>query len=162
MKCTKCGYISFDFHDSCPKCNKDLSAERDRLNLAAYRPPSSPQESYFQEERRPPEEPLGALSEDGELTFEIPDETDESAVGIEWVDAPAEAVKPEAGATDFPEGVNKEVELTIMEDDKSAPEIFTSEVTLEDEDFDFDLDSLDLDLDLDLDSEPSPGDTEEK
>ena len=38
MKCPKCGYISFDYNDSCPKCNKDISAEREKMNLPSYAP----------------------------------------------------------------------------------------------------------------------------
>jgi hypothetical protein len=38
MKCVKCGYISFDYNQACPKCNKDLSAERERLNLSRFKP----------------------------------------------------------------------------------------------------------------------------
>lgn len=38
MKCPKCGYISFDFHQVCPKCSKDISAEQQKLNLPGFRP----------------------------------------------------------------------------------------------------------------------------
>src|SRR4030042_1347258 len=38
MKCPKCGYISFDFHQVCPKCSKDITAEQQKLNLPAFRP----------------------------------------------------------------------------------------------------------------------------
>ncbi len=38
MKCPKCGYISFDYNDTCPKCNKDLSAVRGKLNLYSFEP----------------------------------------------------------------------------------------------------------------------------
>ena len=38
MKCPKCGYISFDYNDACPKCNKDITAEREKMNLPAYSP----------------------------------------------------------------------------------------------------------------------------
>jgi hypothetical protein len=37
MKCSNCGYISFDYNQSCPKCDKDTSAERTKLNLPDYR-----------------------------------------------------------------------------------------------------------------------------
>jgi hypothetical protein len=42
MKCQKCGYISFDGNQFCPKCNKDISDEITRLNLPLYKinPPS--------------------------------------------------------------------------------------------------------------------------
>lgn len=38
MKCPKCGYISFDYNASCPKCKKDLTPQREALNLPSYRP----------------------------------------------------------------------------------------------------------------------------
>jgi hypothetical protein len=38
MKCPKCGYTSFDHNDSCPRCRKDVAAERHRLNLPAFTP----------------------------------------------------------------------------------------------------------------------------
>jgi hypothetical protein len=38
MKCPKCGYTSFDHHDNCPRCRKDIAAERHRLNLPAFTP----------------------------------------------------------------------------------------------------------------------------
>lgn len=36
MKCPKCGYISFDHHDHCPKCKKNISDTRAKLNLPAF------------------------------------------------------------------------------------------------------------------------------
>ncbi len=41
MKCPKCGYVSFDYNQVCPKCNKDISAERDKMNLPSYKPTPS-------------------------------------------------------------------------------------------------------------------------
>jgi hypothetical protein len=38
MKCPKCNYVSFDYNQVCPKCNKDISAEQLRMNLPTYRP----------------------------------------------------------------------------------------------------------------------------
>ena len=42
MKCPKCGYISFDYNQRCPKCSKDLVPEQKKRNLAAFKhnPPS--------------------------------------------------------------------------------------------------------------------------
>jgi len=41
MKCPKCGYISFDYNQRCPKCNKDLGPEQKKRNLVVvkYNPP---------------------------------------------------------------------------------------------------------------------------
>ena len=38
MKCPKCGYISFDYNLSCPKCNKDISSEQEKLHIPSFRP----------------------------------------------------------------------------------------------------------------------------
>ena len=38
MKCPKCGYITFDYAKTCPKCNKDIVTERERLNLPTFAP----------------------------------------------------------------------------------------------------------------------------
>ncbi|SPD76097.1 hypothetical protein PITCH_A830005 [uncultured Desulfobacterium sp.] len=38
MKCPKCSFISFDFNQSCPKCKKDLSELRAKLNTPSFRP----------------------------------------------------------------------------------------------------------------------------
>jgi len=38
MKCPKCSYISFDYNLSCPKCNKDISSEQEKLHIPAFRP----------------------------------------------------------------------------------------------------------------------------
>ena len=38
MKCPKCNTVSFDHLDNCMNCNKDLSADRNELNLLDFRP----------------------------------------------------------------------------------------------------------------------------
>ncbi|MBN1626932.1 MAG: hypothetical protein JW944_10450 [Deltaproteobacteria bacterium] len=38
MKCPKCGYISFDYNQLCPKCSKNISAELEKFNLPTFRP----------------------------------------------------------------------------------------------------------------------------
>jgi len=38
MKCSKCGYTSFDYNQRCPKCNKDLTQEREWINLPPFKP----------------------------------------------------------------------------------------------------------------------------
>jgi hypothetical protein len=38
MKCPKCSYISFDYNQICPKCNKDIGEEQRKLNLPGYKP----------------------------------------------------------------------------------------------------------------------------
>ncbi len=38
MRCPKCGYISFEYNQSCPKCNKDVTAEVEKMNLPTFKP----------------------------------------------------------------------------------------------------------------------------
>ncbi len=38
MKCPKCGYISFDFNQVCPKCSKDIAVEQAKLHIPSFRP----------------------------------------------------------------------------------------------------------------------------
>jgi len=38
MKCPKCNFISFDYNDTCPKCGKNLTHERDLMDLPSYKP----------------------------------------------------------------------------------------------------------------------------
>ena len=38
MKCPKCKYIAFDYLESCPRCGKDMSAEKAKLNIFSIKP----------------------------------------------------------------------------------------------------------------------------
>jgi hypothetical protein len=38
MRCPKCGYISFDYNQVCPKCNKNIADEQAKLNIPTFRP----------------------------------------------------------------------------------------------------------------------------
>ena len=38
MKCPKCSYVSFDYNLTCPKCEKDISSEQEKLHLPSFRP----------------------------------------------------------------------------------------------------------------------------
>ena len=38
MKCPKCSYVSFDYNLICPKCEKDISSEQEKLHLPSFRP----------------------------------------------------------------------------------------------------------------------------
>jgi hypothetical protein len=38
MRCIKCGFISFDFNQVCPKCNRELADEQKKMNLPSFRP----------------------------------------------------------------------------------------------------------------------------
>ena len=55
MKCPKCGFISFDFNDRCPKCNRDLTDVRNTLILFPFKP--NPINWLEIEELEPEQEP---------------------------------------------------------------------------------------------------------
>jgi hypothetical protein len=38
MKCPKCKYTTFDYLETCPRCGKDLSAEKIKLHIIAVKP----------------------------------------------------------------------------------------------------------------------------
>lgn len=38
MKCPKCSYVSFDYNLTCPKCERDISGEQEKLHLPPFRP----------------------------------------------------------------------------------------------------------------------------
>ncbi len=49
MKCSKCKYISFDHNENCPKCKKDLTDIRAKLDLPSYCP-IIPTQTTFQDQ----------------------------------------------------------------------------------------------------------------
>jgi hypothetical protein len=38
MKCPKCKYTVFDYLDTCPRCGKDLTVEKAKLNISSVKP----------------------------------------------------------------------------------------------------------------------------
>jgi len=48
MKCPKCGYISFDFNEKCPNCNRELKEVREKLSLFSFK--TSPVDWLTEEE----------------------------------------------------------------------------------------------------------------
>ena len=38
MKCPKCKYTTFDYTDTCPRCGKDISGEKAKINILAIKP----------------------------------------------------------------------------------------------------------------------------
>ena len=115
MKCPKCGYISFDYNQVCPKCNKGITDERDILNLPTYKPA--------------PPSLLGALT--GEADDSHPDLRVEAAAA-EALGAEASGFSPEdsqaieAMEEAFRDGqsfnVSESIELSEISGDMGGPE----------------------------------------
>ena len=153
MKCPKCGYISFDHHSACPRCRRDLKAERSRLNLPAF----MPEPPSFLHSAGGGDEPSPAPRPDADYVIEMdsgPDVRDP---------APPPPPQPPAGEKDFdPEEDFAAPGRDLLESDaEPAPMKAYSEgrdsfkkPAREDSPFSVDLAALGFDLD--------EGDKEEK
>ncbi len=135
MKCSKCGYISFDYNQVCPKCNKEISADQGKLDLPSFRPD--------------PPSLLGALT----------GEHNESSVDLNIDPASAIAAQGEADADsddslvmDSQEmSLDEEEDLDISldtEDTGEFEEIVEEEITESVSDFETEDDDEKISLDL--------------
>lgn len=151
MKCPKCNYITFDYEDACPKCQKELSEERRRLNLPSYKP----EPPYL----------LGSLT--GSLDTQAKNEIDFSndlfkdnqqiepeVRELQSVEAMEEAFNDiiELDDTSQAEGPEKEglndQEFSLSPEEPDLVLDFEDNDQKEDDDLSFSLESFDLDLDL--------------
>ena len=158
MRCPKCGYISFDYNQVCPKCNKDISAEREKMNLPSYKP-------------NPPSISGGAAKGAGgsaaaeqEAGFR-PEETIELKFSSSQdLDTQSESATEESvdllGLS--PQTIEQEGTISFDLDDLPVPEesaegLDASASADEEEEVNLSLDLEDLDLDLNLE-EPDDND----
>ncbi|WP_291315735.1 RDD family protein [Desulfuromonas sp.] len=99
MKCPKCGYHSFDYLNSCKKCNGDLVTFKAKYSLATLAPPpkeappepepTEPEPAEAEPVEPEPAEPLGAPSETdaADFGFDFQNESDgEDPSGTAFVD----------------------------------------------------------------------------
>lgn len=76
MKCPKCGYTSFDYNLTCPKCDRDISSEQEKLNLPPFRPDTPSLLGAVTEEADESRSDVGAdsaeidLAHDAEIAFD--------------------------------------------------------------------------------------------
>lgn len=145
MRCLKCGYISFDFNQICPKCNKDISDHQDKMNIPPFRP-------------NPPSL-LGALI----------GETDESDLGIDISSAPEMIPEPESHAA-FDESLELQEAVEIDKEQDTNIELETeaegvssekpTEIPTEEDVLDFDLQTEEEEISLEPEAiapeEPAP------
>ena len=102
MKCPKCNFISFDYNDTCPKCSKDLTHERDLMGLPSYKPKPlsmlAPLNAYNSEiagdmtrnaQVRMTEETMDEVPE--ELLISLDDLSDDEPVPIQMEPDPTQA-----------------------------------------------------------------------
>ena len=124
MRCLKCGYISFDYNQICPKCNKDISEHLDRMNIPSFRP-------------NPPSL-LGALI----------GEVDESDMGIDISSSPEPILEHESqGALDESFEINEDIGFDSEPDTNIDLETDADSVSMEESvEISEEEDVLDLDL----------------
>lgn len=149
MKCPKCSYISFDYNERCPKCNKDLGTEQKKRNLVAF--------------KHNPPFLLGSLTGDVtdiESAYGAEPSMDEASLAEEDLDLHLDSeVAPEAGADvedvslDLGDlSFEEDIEKTPAASEEEAPfetsEMVTKELGKEAEGASEDLEDIDIELDL--------------
>jgi hypothetical protein len=180
MKCPKCGYISFDNNQVCPKCNKDISQERDRLNLPDFHPQlpflltsltGEAAEASLDIDIESPERALPPLEETGGLEAEEPASLDQESDLEPTEEDQAEDLEP-SPITGLEEGLEveeseeEEQEISFeFEEIDSAPDALQDDGLADIDDIPLSepQDVLDLgDLELGEAPEPLAGPTEQK
>jgi hypothetical protein len=122
MKCPKCGYVSFDHHQVCPKCSKDVLAEQRRLNLPDYKPDPP----FF----------LRALTSESGPASDISVSPQEPGATIEFDRAPQSTIPDDALSA-----------ATEISAPGAGPAISSVPVKAPVDELELDLDELSLDLD---------------
>ncbi len=126
MKCPKCNYTTFDYLDICPRCGKDMTAEKAKLNISSIKP-------------KPPFL-LGSLTgdlSDSSVGIPIPEDSEEAAEEMKLKD---EDVYDDGSELD----INMEEE-SVPEPDK-AEEVAVEELDLGD----LDLSGGDEDIEMEF------------
>ncbi len=161
MKCPKCKYITFDYLDACPKCGKNMSSEKAKLNISGIKPnPPFVLGSLTGDLNESGEgvtvsESMKAGSEEMTLEREeIYDDGSELDINID-----EEPVSESDGVTEIDIGdlgltdEDKGVEVDFVSDTEGGAE--KQEAPKKSEDLDLDLEDVELDLDLEGDGEPN-------
>jgi len=101
MKCPKCNFVSFDYNDACPKCGKNLTHERDLMDLPSYKPrvlsPVDPLNAYTEtpgDTTRDGQPPLAKEAMDDvtdELLISLDDLSNDEPVPIQVESDPTQA-----------------------------------------------------------------------
>ncbi len=136
MRCPKCGYISFDYNQLCPKCNKDISDEQAKLNLPTYKhnPPSL----------------LGMLVGGGDESSAGFTLDNASTLQREGVDLEDSVSMTDSDAIDL-SGEDNELEISLSDDleEFDLPEIDLDEQSGDVSDIELDSGGEELSLDMD-------------
>jgi len=150
MKCPKCRYVSFDYNEVCPKCNKDLTSERKKMNL----PGIKPNPPFF----------LGSLTGDlGDSRFgiEVGAITGKEDIEIKDLEMHLDIATSQEGTekpqTEEAPGLDSQASVSDIDLEEPSEFQFEQEETLMKQEEEPDEGDFSLDLgDLSLDEEISP------
>jgi hypothetical protein len=135
MRCSKCGYISFDYNQVCPKCNKEISADQVKLNLPAFRPD--------------PPSLLGALTgEANESSVDMGIDAD-SAMGAQDDMDPDFEDSVVMDTSDMSLDDEEDIEMSLDAGDSEEFDAPGAEITESVSDFDTEDDEEEISLDMD-------------
>jgi len=148
MKCPKCKYVTFDYLDACPRCGKDISAEKAKMNIFSLKP-----NTPFL---------LGSLTgdlNDSSVGLRVPESAKEGAEGMMLEE---EEIHDDGSELDInieeehiPEP-GKDTEVELEDVGLPAPEESGGQESVQEEETgkdseEIDLDSEDLELELGFD-----------
>jgi hypothetical protein len=166
MKCTKCKYTTFDYVDTCPRCGKDISGEKAKLNILSVKPSTpfllgsltgdlndSSAAFVVPESFRDSSESMkldaGEVYDDGsDLSINIEEEVvEEPAKEADAGDISLTDAEKELELDFEPEDMSSEMSLEV-EDQEQASDSAKPKVE-KSEELDFDVEDMDLELELD-------------
>ena len=147
MKCPKCGYISFDYNQACPKCKKGLTQVREKMNHFSFSPTFASQPGLEIQDR------------DDSVVIEQKTGIDvEESVALESQDSQDFEIQLDAASEQVLEESDMELSLENESDDLSldfdepeAPQMEGVSVTEESIEADLDLAFQDDEFTLDFD-----------
>ena len=155
MKCPKCGYISFDFNQVCPKCNKDIAVEQAKLHIPSFRPEAPALLGILigEADDSSTSVDVGASTEidSGELGFEDSGALDSGEVGFEDSEEMDMSFESEGVA----EGEPTEGVVSAFDSAELEPSAGDVEITSEESVTDFELGGDEKALSMDSGEFPS-------
>jgi hypothetical protein len=129
MRCTKCGFISFDFNQVCPKCSRELGDEQKRLNLPSFRP-------------EPPQLLGRLIGEGSDAEFDIGAEPDITIIGgpaDQEIDTGLETSFVDLEENAFSYVGEEDNDVIALEPEESEPSPSRAETHFEDFNLDLDI-----------------------
>lgn len=124
MKCPKCGYNSFEFHDSCKKCASDLTGYRETYGLKAIVLPAEARESMaaalMAEAALNEPTPVASAEQVDMFSFDLPEEEATPAIADDPFNFDDEPATPSRSGGEFSFDDDQQLAQTQSEEDAFA------------------------------------------